>query len=207
MSTVQGKLVEERIVQPGHHASGKVRQGQVLRIIDVEGQQVADFVSFRLDDPTEHCDCIYSNVVAGRWKLTKGDVLVTNHCRPLWTIVEDTCGEHYSGGGFCSRDLNSHPVVGAVGQKGCRDCLSEAIAEHGLSPLYLDTASCFNIFMHIGYDPDGTWEIRLPKSRADGHIDLRAEMDVLWAVSCCIFPGPCNGDHPTPLKFELYDPR
>jgi uncharacterized protein YcgI (DUF1989 family) len=123
--------------------------------------------------------------------------------RPLWTIAKDTVGVHYFGGGFCSRPLNEFE---GVNQHGCRDTLEEALATHDLSPLYLSPSACFNVFMNFPYGADGKWDILRPTTKPGDHVDLRAEMDALWAVSCCHFPGDCNGDNPTPLKFELFDP-
>lgn len=206
VSAAPGKLVEEVVVQPGTYGTGKVRKGQIMRIIDVEGEQVADFCSWNLDDPSEYCDMIYSNFGNGTRNLSEGHILYTKDMRPLWTIVKDTVGVHWSGGDFCSRAINEWEGWEGAKQHGCRDSLEEALATHNLSPLYLSPMACFNVFMNVPYPPDGSWVIARPTSKAGDHVDLRAEMDALWAVSCCQFPGECNGDKPTPLKFELYDP-
>ncbi|MGE0520654.1 MAG: DUF1989 domain-containing protein [Candidatus Binatia bacterium] len=197
-----GQLLDRRVIQPGHGGSGIAQKGQTLRITDVEGQQVADFCSFSLADPAEYCDVIYTTFAKRGWKVGEGDVMYTKEMRPLWTITRDTCGVHYWGGGFCSRALNR--FVG-VDQHGCRDTITEAVAEHGLTPLHVSPSSCFNVFMNFPYGPEGRWEILRPTTTAGDYIDLRAEMPVLWAVSVCHFPGNCNGDQPTPLQFELFD--
>src|SRR5262245_44823451 len=198
-----GALVEELVVQPGTYGTGTVTKGRILRIVDLEGEQVGDFCSWNLDEPSEYCDVIYSMFAKSSWKLGEGDVFYTKDMHPLWTIVKDTPGVHYFGGGFCSRSLNEWEDVH---QHGCRDTLEEALATHGLSPLYLSPSACFNVFMHFAYDPDGKWEIQRPVTRPGDYIDLRAEMDVLRAVSCCQFPGECRGDKPPPLEFEVYEP-
>ncbi len=81
------------------------------------------------------------------------------------------------------------------------------MAPHGLRRGDLDQAACFNIFMNVAFDPDGTCEIRKPRSRAGDHIDLRAEIDCLVAMSVCPQElNPCNAFNPTPMKVELYQP-
>jgi uncharacterized protein len=65
--------------------------------------------------------------------------------------------------------------------------------------------SCFNVFMNVDYSPDGTWVIKEPLTEPGDHIDFRAEMDLLWAVSVCAWPETVNGEQSTPLRFELYD--
>jgi uncharacterized protein len=200
-----GTLVEEIIVQPGTYGTSTVKKGQILRIIDVEGEQVADFCSWNLHDPSEYCNVIYTMCAKQGWKdFVPGDVIYTKNMNPLWTIVADTCGVHYWGGDFCSGPLNDFLGTTNKGY-GCRERLEEALAEHGLSPLYLNTAACFNVFMNFPYNADGSWVYTLPVTKAGDHIDLRAEMDALWAVSCCHALGETNAANPTPLKFELYD--
>ncbi len=202
MSSKLGSILEERVLDPGTSDSGVIKHGQTLRIIDIEGQQVADFIAWRIDDPSEYQDVVYSNFANGSWKIGSGGVLVSNHMSKFWTITEDDCEEHYMGGGFCSSDLYTYE--GNPPHDGCRDRLQKELAKYDLTPLHLREVSCFNIFMHVAYDSDGTWEIRRPISKAGDHIDLRAEMDLHWAVSICDDPWS-NGDGPTPMRFEFYD--
>jgi len=203
-ATIPGELVESRTIEPSNGTSGIVERGQVLRIVDVEGKEVADFCSFNAEDPADYCDMIYSTFDKGSWKLSTGDVIVTKSMQPLWTITADTVGVHYCGGGFCSADLRRS--IGETGH-GCRDTLEAELAKHDLSPLYLSPSACFNVFMNMQYAPDGSWPVEEPVTKPGDYIDLRAEMDVLWAVSVCYWPGAVNGFNPTPLRFEIYDPR
>ena len=47
-ASVPGIVLEDRLIDArGHHAC-EVRKGEVYRIVDVEGQQVADFLCFNL---------------------------------------------------------------------------------------------------------------------------------------------------------------
>lgn len=203
MAEQLGKLIQSHTAPAHTYATGKLNKGQILRIVDVEGQQVADFVTLKLDDPSEYLDCVYTNWMLGRYKWHKGDAIYSNHLNPLWTIVDDTVDDHYTGGGFCSRDARIKFKVDD--QKGCRDTIEDAFAANGISPVHLRSVSCFNIFMNVAYTPDGRWEIELPKSKAGDHIDLRAEMDVFWASSVCFWPEVVNGKKPTPLRFESYE--
>ena len=69
----------------------------------------------------------------------------------------------------------------------------------------MQSVSCFNVFINVGYDPDGSRVLREPKSKAGDFIDLRAEMYLLWLVSVCYWPQIVNGSKPTPLRFESYE--
>ncbi len=203
MSTDLGKPLESKIIQPNHGGSGEIKQGQTLRIIDVEGQQVADFVTIKSGDPTEFLDCVYTNWSVGRYKWREGDVLCSNHLNPMWTITDDKTGNHYTGGGFCSNDARRLYLDND--EKGCRDTVKEVYRELGFDPNLVQSVSCFNVFMTVNYTPEGEWNLGEPITRAGDYIDLRAEMDITWIVSVCAWPEIVNGDKPTPLRFELYD--
>ena len=202
MGSQLGKLVDEWILQPDTTDSRTIRKGQTLRIIDLEGQQVADFVAWKQGDPDEYQHVVYTNFALSSWKIGAGGKLYSSHMNLMWSITEDDCQNHYMGGGFCSWDL--YTFLGDKPQFGCRDRLQEEIKKHDMLPQHLREISCFNIFMNVAYDPDGTWEIRPPDSKPGDHIDLLAEMDMLWAVSICNDPWS-NGEKPTAMRFELYD--
>jgi hypothetical protein len=202
MASQLGALVNSVTVQPHTTATGTLSKGQTLRIVDIEGQQIADFISLKQDDPTEYLDCTYTNWRRNGWKWREGDVIYTNRMSPLWTITDDKTGVHFTGGGFCSRDARR--VYLNDDQPGCRDLLESALADHGIDPNYLQAASCFNVFMNNGYAPDGSYVAGPPVTEPGDYIDLRAEMSLWWAVSVCIWPG-LSGSRPTPLRFDTYD--
>jgi len=204
MTSTLGKLVETQTVQAHSGSGGTVKKGQTLRIIDVEGQQVADFVSIKEGDPSEYFDCVYTSWDSGRYKWHEGDQLKSNHLNALWTITDDKTANHYTGGGFCSRDARKR-YLNDDG-RGCRDTIEDVYKDMGFDPALLQSVSCFNIFMTVNYTPDGEWKIELPITKPGDYIDLRAEMDVTWMVSVCAWPEVVNGDKPTPLKFETYEP-
>lgn len=49
------------------------------------------------------------------------------------------------------------------------------------------------------------WEVGAAQNKAGDYLDIRAEMDLFWAVSVCAWPDQVNGYKPTPLRFEVYD--
>ncbi|MCA1658380.1 MAG: urea carboxylase-associated family protein, partial [Verrucomicrobiaceae bacterium] len=72
----------------------ELREGQLLRIIDLEGEQVADLIAFSGEDKAEWLSSGRSIDYANRIYLTKGDLLYSNRSRPMFTIVEDDVGRH-----------------------------------------------------------------------------------------------------------------
>lgn len=202
MSLPAGKMTDSIIVNPHHGASGLLKRGQRLRIVDIEGQQVADFVAVSQGDPTEYQDMVYSNLQNGRYQWQVGDVILSSYCNTMWTITADTTGNHYTGGGACCREALNHAF--GKGEYGCRETLQKEFEKHGFDPNLYQQVSCLNVNMTVEYAPSGAWTFREPVSRPGDYLELRAEMDLIWMVSVCNWPEIVNGDKPTPLRFEIY---
>ena len=49
LETVSGEVLDDQIIQPRGYYAREIREGEVLRIIDIKGQQVADFICFNLN--------------------------------------------------------------------------------------------------------------------------------------------------------------
>jgi hypothetical protein len=64
-----------------------------------------------------------------------------------------------------------------------------------------------NFFMNVPVAADGVLAIVEGRSRPGDHVDLRAETDVLVALSNCpqIY-NPASGGRPTPIRLVIYAP-
>lgn len=198
-----GKLKKCLTLQAGNCVSGTVRKGERLRVVDVEGGQVGDFVALQLNDQTEYLDCTYTNWANLGWRWKEGATIFTNHMNRMWVITDDKTGVHFTGGGFCSNDARRLFINPNDTTKGCRDCLEDVFAENNIAPHFLQSTSCFNLFMNVEYLPDGSWSAKPPVTKAGDYIELRAEMDIFWALSACVLPS-ANRGNPSPLRIETY---
>lgn len=203
MSLTNKTLENSIVADPGTCCSGNLKKGQFIRVTDVEGGQVADFVSHKQDDPTEYFDCLYTNMANSRWRWNEGATLFTNRMNRMWLITDDQTGIHFTGGGFCSNDTRRFFYDAEDTTKGCRDRLEEAFSNNGVDPQLLQSTSCFNLFMNLNYNDDGSWSTLPPVTKAGDYIELRAEMDIFWALSVCIWPGVNTGEA-SPLRIETY---
>jgi len=192
-----------QVIPAREYASLLLHHGQTLRIVDIEGKQVADLVALSVADKGEKLSCVYSNVLNGTWKLTKGHVLYTNRARPMLSITEDKVGLHYSGGGFCNQEIN-YIRYKDRNMRNCADNLTKAFKSHGIMREDFDFDCCFNIFMNLTFQPDGSMKLQEPLSKPGDYIDLKAEMDCLIAISNCPQDrNPTNGFNPTPLRIQV----
>ena len=71
-----------------------IRKGEVLRIIDLEGQQAVDFLCYPAGDLTDRYSSMNTIKVQGSIYVDKGTVLYSDAGVELFTIVADTLGRH-----------------------------------------------------------------------------------------------------------------
>lgn len=191
----------EHIIPPMSAYALSVARGQVLRVIDVDGAQVADLVAFSAADLTEHFSQGFTRVNNDKAGVAVGDHLFSNVNRPMLTVVADTVGVHDMLFPPCSTHLYEH-VFGVVGKTGCREHLAAALGPYGIG--FAQVTDPFNVFMNTAIDDAGRMAIYRPRSSAGDRLDLRAEMDLIVAVSACAADvNECNGDGCTRIAVQL----
>jgi uncharacterized protein YcgI (DUF1989 family) len=187
-------------LEPQTGTAFELAKGQLLRVIDPEGEQVADLTAFNLSDQAEWLSSGRSIDYANRIYLTKGDLLYSNRSRPMLTIIEDDVGRHDFLLTPCSpetfqiiyKNENYHPS--------CFDNLATHLARFGITPDSIPTT--FNIFMNVEIDADGTLKILPPRSKAGDSIVLRAEMDLIVGLTACSAE-MSNNYRFKPIGFEI----
>lgn len=203
--SVPGKVVWDRLIPKMEYQGLKITAGQVVRVIDVEGEQVMDTVTLNANDPSEHASMPWTTFLNRTWRLKKGNTIYSIRCNPMFKIVEDTVGLNYSGGGFCTAEAN-FTRYGVAHTRNCGDNLANALAPFGVPRYYVAESGEFAIFMHVAFDPDGACEIRAPKSKAGDYMDLEAQMDVLLSLSVCPQErNPCNNFKAKPMRVIVYE--
>jgi hypothetical protein len=161
----------------------KLKQGEVLRVIDREGEQVADLTAFNRNDVDEWLSSGRTIDYANTIYLTRNHVLYSNRSRPMFTITEDEVGRHDFLLTPCSpetfqiiyKDRRYHPS--------CFENLTSSLRHYGITPDRIPTT--FNIFMNVEVGDDGRLSILPPRSRAGQSISLRAEMDLIVGLTAC----------------------
>ena len=203
--------VLDEIVPAGEPWLRRVARGQVLRIVDLEGNQAVDTVFFNADDPDEHYSLTHTIQAQAALYLGVGTRLMSSEGRTMLTLVADTCGRHDTLGGACASESNS--VRYAPEKKymhSCRDNFLIALArldQHTCSGMgKRDLAPNINFFMNVPVTPEGGLTFEDGLSAPGKYVELRAEMDVLVLVSNCPqLNNPCNAYNPTPVRFVVWD--
>jgi uncharacterized protein len=175
--------------------------GDELVIIDPEGQQVSDVLAFAHPDTAEYLSSGRSLDYAARLWLSTGDILYSNRSRPMFTIVEDSCGRHDFTLTPCSKDT-FRIIYGETEERpGCEGNLVAALAPYGIGVDRIPIA--FNVFMHVAVDvTSGELQVLPPLSQAGDFIRLRAEMPLVVAITACS-AGQSNNFRFKPIDFRI----
>lgn len=183
-------------------AAFTMKSSNVLRIVDVEGQQVADLVAFNLHDFEERVNGETTMLLNGTYNPRQNDIVYSDDCNAMLTIIDDSVGRNYPGALMCSQEMNLMRY-GVPGTLNCRDNLTAALQPFGIGKKQIPGA--FTPFMNVIHHPDGRAEIAEPPSKAGDYIDMRAEMDLLVAISACPQQrNAVNGWNPSSLTCIVY---
>ncbi len=198
--------IHDEIVAAGEPWLGNVAQGQILRIVDLEGNQAVDTLFYNAHHTEERYSAVDTIRAQGNLYLATGTVLRSNLGAGMLTIVEDTCGRHDTIGGACSAESNT--VRYALEKRymhSCRDNFLLALARHDQDLSKRDLPSNINFFMNVPVTDEGRLEFADGISGPGRYVQLRAEMDVLVLISNCPqLNNPCNAYNPTPIQILIW---
>src|SRR5215203_138822 len=124
--TVPGAVLQRIDIPARGHGAFTMRASNVLRIIDSEGQQVADLVAFNLHDHQERLNGESTMLLNGTYNPRQGHVVYTDECNPMFTIIDDRVGRNYPGALMCTQEMNL-VRYGVPGTINCRDNLTAAL--------------------------------------------------------------------------------
>jgi len=179
-----------------------VDKGQILDIVDLEGQQVGDLVAWRRDDPGEYMSPTHTVSCNASIRLGAGAQLFTNHRNPILSILSDDVGQHDIIVPCCDPERYARDY----GDLTHANCLANLVQARDLLGVDFDLRGeqAWNVFMHNRVTPDGQVVTDPADHPAGATISLRAEMDLVALLSACPQDlTPCNGFNPTSMKLVV----
>ena len=200
---LKGKVLLDEVVPARAPWTAVVRKGQTLRIVDLEGNQSADFLMYAADDDAERYSAQDTIAAQGNIFLRDGSVLMSNERRPMATVTATSVAYHDTIGGACSCESNTlrygHHTKA---QHACVENFLQGNARWGRGKR--DMVSNINWFMNVPVEADGALGIVDGISAPGLYVDIRAEMDFVAVVSNCPqINNPCNGFNPTPVRMVI----
>jgi urea carboxylase-associated protein 1 len=205
---VAGEALFRQIVPAGDYWIDRIRSGQVLRIVDVRGNQAADTLFFNADDIGERYSAVDTIREQRNVYLSTGTRLLSTSGREMAEIIADTVGRHDTLGGACATESNT--VRYALEKRtmhACRDSFLLALAQRdelGLNKR--DLTHNINFFMNVPVTPVGGLSFADGLSGPGRYVEMRAAMDLIVLISACPqLNNPCNAYDPTPLEVLVWN--
>lgn len=201
------EAVYDEVVPAGEGWMRELEPGQVLRIVDLEGNQAADTLFYDADCPEDHYSALATITGQGNAFLTAGSVLRTESGGELALIVADTCGRHDTIGGACSAQSNTVRYAHEkLHMHNCRDTFMLQLAKRGGAYTKRDLAPNVNFFMNVPVTPDGGLTFADGVSAPGCYVELQALRRTAVLISNCPqLNNPCNAYNPTPIRLLVWD--
>ena len=201
------EAVRRTTVEAGNYYMQVLVAGETMRIVDLEGNQAADTLFYRAQNPRERYSAVDTIREQGNVYLTAGSTLLSNRGNRMLTIVADTCGRHDTLGGACAAESNT--VRYGLEKKcmhACRDSWMLALAQNPAFGMdKRDITHNINFFMNVPITPDGGLSFADGISEAGKYVEFRALMDVIVLVSHCHpLHHPCHAYTPTPIELLVW---
>jgi len=178
-------VVSDDVVPGGWYWSRAIRRGQTLRLVSETATEGVSLLMWNADDVSERFNPADTVKVQWTARIGQGKLLLSDMGRVLASITSDSFGTHDCIAGGSTPESNARKYGEASGLRNTRDNFVLAAAKHGLGPR--DVGPCITFFAAVTTDEFGRLVWRGPASGAH-HVDLRAEMNLIVALSNCPHP-------------------
>ena len=177
------RLLQTSLLEPRTGTAFEIKKDQILRIIDLEGQQVVDLVSYSSREHEEYLSSPRTMDYNNKIYFSKGETLYSNLSEPMWKITADTVGNHCFLFAPCDQRMFEITYGVTESHPNCFDNLSTSLTHFGVTPEQIFVP--FNIFMHARISDSGEIDILPPFSNPGDYIEMRAERDLIVGISAC----------------------
>jgi uncharacterized protein len=192
---------ETKIIPPRSGTAFVLKAGHKIKITDLEGEQVSDFVCFNLNDKTEYLSSGRTLDYEETLFLTKGNLFYSNRSNVMFEMIEDTVGRHDFLLAPCSAEMFKITYKHDQPHQGCFGNLRDSLRVYDIQPDAIPT--CFNIFMFVDVDcKSGKLTVLPPKSKAGDFVVLEAKMDLIVGMTACS-AGMSNNFSFKPIGYQL----
>jgi urea carboxylase-associated protein 1 len=195
---VQTQAVE---VDPGGSWSALLKRGELVRFIDLEGQQAVDFLCYNAADTRDRYNAANTMKIGENLFINPGSVLYGEYATALMRVVDSNCPNHDTIGGCCSLEIN----LLRYGKRthSCRANFIHELSKYGMGES--DIVANVNFFMSVPVGADGHLAISDSPSKPGAFVDVEALTDVIAMISNCPQRyNPACGYNPTPIRIETF---
>ena len=189
------RIFARETLPAGWYATMIMRAGETIRIATGAEPSAVSLLAWRRDDTSERLNTADTVKVQWTSALQKGRVVFSDMGRPMLSFVEDSCGCHDAlvGGSTAATSARRY----GEGTRNTRDNFLLAAMKLGLDAR--DIPPCLTLFAPVRVDAQGRFVWYEERRQGGDYVELRAEMDLLLALSNCphpLDPSPSYGATP-----------
>ncbi len=178
-------IIHREVIPAGWYWSTRLNRGDTLRLVNTTGASTVSLLAWNAADPSERLN--HADTIKVQWaaRLQKGRVLLSDMGRALLGITEDTSAAHDAVVGGSTAATNQAKYRNGD-FRNTRDNFILAASKLGLDRR--DVHPCVSFFAPVAIDADGKFVWSVQRRAKGDFVDLRAEMDLLIALSNCPHP-------------------
>jgi urea carboxylase-associated protein 2 len=183
---VASAIIHREIIPGGWYWTTRLNSGEALRLITTGGASSIGLLAWSAADTSERLN--HADTIKVQWaaSLPKGRVILSDMGRVLFSIVEDTTGGAHDAPAGGSTTATNEACYHTTTLRNTRDNFILAAGKLGLDRR--DVHPCISFFAPVNVDAEGRFQWDPSRRQTGDFIDLRAEMDVLVALSNCPHP-------------------
>lgn len=195
-------IIHSETIPGGWYTTFTIAAGHGLRLVNTSATGGVSLFAWNARDTSERYNSADTVKIQWTAELRKGRVLFSDMGRILFSIVEDTTGAHDTIVGGSTPASNARKY-GRADLRSTRGNMLLAAAKHGLG--LRDLAPVITFFAPVAVGEDGALLWRGGVVKAGDFVDLRAELDLIVAVSNCPHPlAPDTAFEPGPVEAILH---
>lgn len=181
----EGNVLHRETIPGGWYWTTMLDRGDALRIVNTRGSSCVSLLAWNRYDRSERLN--YADTIKVQWtaNICKGRVLLSDMGRVLFSVVEDTGAGHDTLAG-CSSVATNAARFSEGSFRNSRDNFVLAAGKLGLERR--DIHACISLFAPVSVEANGKLHWNARRRSPGDFIDLRAEMDVMVALSNCPHP-------------------
>ncbi|WP_121666585.1 DUF1989 domain-containing protein [Mesonia aquimarina] len=189
-----------KIIEKQTGTAFRLKKGDILKVIDPEGEQVSDMVLFNAKDLREKISSGKTLDFEENLLITKGNFLWSNRSQKMMKILEDTNGRNDFLLAPCSPETFQIMYKNEYYHPSCFENLTKNLEKFGIEPDDIPTA--FNIFMNVQFSSTGSLSVDPPTSKSGDYVCFEALMDLVVGLTACSAEDSNNGSF-KPIHYTI----
>lgn len=198
------KVLKEILVPGGFARSFEAKKGQLVKVIDIDGGQVADFFAFNRNDLKEKLSPSHTYMSALSLQIKPGYILRTDLRRPIFEVIEDTAKCHDLLLPACDEQRYIVDYGITDPHRNCVQNFEDVLEKYNLNRKNFNNP--VNFFQRTKITDDGQLIQEEGVSKPGDYILLECKMDIIGAISACpIDVNPIGGNKITDILIQVLE--